>query len=475
MAYLGALLIARKGTNLARLVPSTHSHGLVRNNHYVDQHVAQCAMQLSNKLKKLGNRIATELVQLNANKGDLGTLLKGKIKTKELLSLNLTEKDVDRYLDTLSSKDMGELLNELMGESSKSYVAGAKQGAKDIRQPKLFQQEMSDADKIASKWAAKRAAELISLDGKLSMVRSTKDMLRVDISAAIEEGLTSAQLAEVIQGNYAFSEARAKTIARTELLTAYTNGQLELWKRSGVVESKKWITVPDCCDLCDAMNGEVVELDAQFSNGEDGPPAHPNCRCDILAVEFKEEKAESNLLLLKGDKPGHPFRGNQWTENSNYKDAKGKVVVYHGTKEKVLAKILKDGLKSPDGSDVWVTQDESEAASYATYQKKYNPKVIPVIFKIVVPHGKWKSFTSRAVDKQVAVIEHIPASWIKEYRRVGGKDKGAWQFKGGKPWSVQRSVSVDVVAYVAIGIVEPVGKSIANLSLLKQKQIVVAP
>jgi SPP1 gp7 family putative phage head morphogenesis protein len=74
-------------------------------------------------------------------------------------------------------------------------------------------------------------------------------------------------------------------IARTETAKADVEGNIEAYKQSGVVSGKQWITGAGCCDLCDELDGTIVEIDEDFPNeGGSGPPLHPNCRCDVLPV-----------------------------------------------------------------------------------------------------------------------------------------------------------------------------------------------
>ena len=78
---------------------------------------------------------------------------------------------------------------------------------------------------------------------------------------------------------------RAEMIARTEIIQAETQGQLELWRQqveAGILERntfKEWVVTPDDsnCDACADMDGEKVPLDADFVGAEEGPPLHPNC------------------------------------------------------------------------------------------------------------------------------------------------------------------------------------------------------
>lgn len=81
---------------------------------------------------------------------------------------------------------------------------------------------------------------------------------------------------------------RAMTIARTEIMRANSEGRQEAW-RQGVeggwispAAEKEWIAEDDACDICLPFNGMRVGLSDEFPEGE--PPAHPNCRCDVLLI-----------------------------------------------------------------------------------------------------------------------------------------------------------------------------------------------
>lgn len=82
---------------------------------------------------------------------------------------------------------------------------------------------------------------------------------------------------------------RAISIARTEVIRAANEGQLQLWRKSvreGWLrgdELKQWITTPDerLCPECEALEGEAVPLEQEFSSGDMAPPLHPQCRCTM--------------------------------------------------------------------------------------------------------------------------------------------------------------------------------------------------
>lgn len=123
--------------------------------------------------------------------------------------------------------------------------------------------------------------------------------LRSEISSQIvdgvEEGLGPSDIAHNISNFFdEQSDFRALRIARTEVVAGYQQGNLEGYRQSGIVVSKKWLTagdenVDDDC-LQNEADGEIP-LDAGFSSGDFTPPVHPNCRCDLVPVTGKADKA----------------------------------------------------------------------------------------------------------------------------------------------------------------------------------------
>ena len=146
---------------------------------------------------------------------------------------------------------------------------------------------LDQVNELALAWAEEHAADLVT-----DISDATRDMLLSTVTDAIENGWSAADLATAVADSVGFSDARAETIARTELITAYNQSALDAYKSSGVVDGKSWLSAGD--DLVEEdceMNEEdgVIPLDDDFSSGDDAPPAHPNCRCAIIA-EFLDEE-----------------------------------------------------------------------------------------------------------------------------------------------------------------------------------------
>ncbi len=76
-------------------------------------------------------------------------------------------------------------------------------------------------------------------------------------------------------------------------IRAHGQGQLAAFRQSGVVERKGWSTSEDgdVCEDCTANEDEGdIALEDDFQSGDDAPPAHPNCRCALVAVFPPEEE-----------------------------------------------------------------------------------------------------------------------------------------------------------------------------------------
>jgi hypothetical protein len=153
---------------------------------------------------------------------------------------------------------------------------------------------LEQADPNAVEWASQRAAGLIGkgTQSKYAITETTRAELRDLVTIAVDDGWSSQMLAKEIEDGWVFSASRASTVARTELAAAHVQGNLEGWRQSGVVEKKQSIlgSEHDVDDICDmAAEDGPIGLDETFSNGEDGPPYHPNCVCDLVAITSKED------------------------------------------------------------------------------------------------------------------------------------------------------------------------------------------
>lgn len=163
---------------------------------------------------------------------------------------------------------------------------------------------VNQANEYAIEYARERAAEMVGMkwvDGELipnpnaewQIDEGTREALRGTVATAIEEGWSNDQLADAIGDSYAFSDDRAETIARTETAFADVGGNLQAYEDSGLVAGKEWVYGAGCCEDCEELGGTIVALDEDFpGDAGDGPPLHPNCRCDVIPVIPSETETE---------------------------------------------------------------------------------------------------------------------------------------------------------------------------------------
>ena len=182
-------------------------------------------------------------------------------------------------------------------------TAGAQAATESLAEFLTPAQLLEDAEaNPAAVRAAERAADRMSLSVSEAAARYIADT----VAQGIEEGETVEEMADRIAEQRGISRERAEMIARTESAYAYTEGRLESMKESGVVTGKRWLLSPDACEFCEAAarqyGDKTVPLDTPFytvgttltgvAGGRmkltyrnvDGPPLHPNCRCDVIAV-----------------------------------------------------------------------------------------------------------------------------------------------------------------------------------------------
>jgi len=177
-------------------------------------------------------------------------------------------------------------------------------------------------------WAQSQAGSLIVevMDGQRTMVRDIVSQAQAsglsptEVARQIRNGigLTTTQagwvdnfynrtLAANISGGMSMTDAtrraqsatdryqkqihryRATTIARTEIMRANSEGRQQAWNQGlaggwiSPTAKKEWIAEADACEICAPFNGTRIGIKEQFAIGE--PPAHPNCRCDVLLVD----------------------------------------------------------------------------------------------------------------------------------------------------------------------------------------------
>lgn len=214
------------------------------------------------------------------------------------------ETEAEAISNLLSFESFLGLPKEVSGFLETVFTEGAEDqlGVLEIDDTGIFDLIHEDA----RAYAEDRAAELVGRqwvgdtlvdnpDARWAITDSTRSGLRSLIERAYSEGMSPAQLKKEIKSSYAFSDARAKLIAKTETSKASIQGSLTGWERSGVVSGKSSLLSDDHDhdDECDDNEADgVIALDEDFSSGDDGPPYHPGCNCSLVAELSDESDLE---------------------------------------------------------------------------------------------------------------------------------------------------------------------------------------
>lgn len=130
----------------------------------------------------------------------------------------------------------------------------------------------ADVNAEALRWTKDYVNELVT--GIVSTTRKA-----VDKAKESKDGLTGAELAALLA--FTFSAARADLIGTTEVTRAYAQavriyqGMLSVF---GIQTVRIWETARDerVCSVCGPLDGRPQ---SEWGAFPDGPPAHPNCRC----------------------------------------------------------------------------------------------------------------------------------------------------------------------------------------------------
>jgi SPP1 gp7 family putative phage head morphogenesis protein len=203
---------------------------------------------------------AAESIQAELGKASDTERIAALVASIPLDDLIAAQPDLEEYLRAMYADGGAVALAQVLLETSDDMLALVNQNAVE--------------------YAKQRAATLVT-----SIAESTRDMLRSTVARALEEGWSNDTLAAELSSAYPFSAERAMLIARTETAWADVQGNLTGYKASGVVAKKRWIIAQDeFCDDCRELDGVEVDLDSEFPGGHDGPPLHPNCRCDVVPV-----------------------------------------------------------------------------------------------------------------------------------------------------------------------------------------------
>jgi len=169
------------------------------------------------------------------------------------------------------------------------------------------------AQRLAAEYATQRGSELLKLGGDVNLQALTRSRVNQLVSTAISEGQSINTITKALRKDYAFSPARAETVARTETATAQGQGTKGAALEQGRNE-KRWITAGDEGVESQCLANQAVgwiKIAEQFPTGRDTIPQHPRCRCVVRYRTAEEPQAESVQSTGKVRCPKGHYLGEQ--------------------------------------------------------------------------------------------------------------------------------------------------------------------
>lgn len=124
-----------------------------------------------------------------------------------------------------------------------------------------------------------------------------------DLAQGMADGKSPLEIAKKLNSDISIlTRTRARTIARTEIIHAHAEGQLDSFEELGVDElgvMAEWLVTKDdkLCDECSALSGVVLSVD----EARGLLPRHPNCRCAWVPA-MKDHRQPGQLWGRKAER-----------------------------------------------------------------------------------------------------------------------------------------------------------------------------
>jgi len=122
-----------------------------------------------------------------------------------------------------------------------------------------------------------------------AMAQGTSRILAEGVANGLAPSTIARRMFREVDG---LTKKRALTIARTEVIHAHAEGQLDGFERLGVKEvgvMAEWLTAGDdrVCEQCASLEGRIFTIE----EARNLIPEHPNCRCAWIPTDVTKAKA----------------------------------------------------------------------------------------------------------------------------------------------------------------------------------------
>jgi SPP1 gp7 family putative phage head morphogenesis protein len=217
-------------------------------------------------------------------KETLNTLVESVVKEQE--KRRSWTDDTNYYLETQTTKFILTPSKDVIKRNiRRAYNASKDKARREI--PFELGKDMTPLD-----WESLILLQDINFNRIKDCTDNMRNAITYSCSKGVLEGWGANKIAYEIKnnvdGNPNMGITRCKMIARTEIINAYNQGKMNMYKQAGLTQYE-WLTALDerTCEECTDLDGKVFNI----GNGQI-PPIHPNCRCTTLAVVEKPEEEE---------------------------------------------------------------------------------------------------------------------------------------------------------------------------------------
>ncbi len=172
-----------------------------------------------------------------------------------------------------------------------AYKRGVNRAFIDARKKKLAGMALEGAKSFFLEGSPERLQKVKMLSLRaLELLRGMSLAMGSQLNVILADGLANGQspraIAREMVKKVGLTYSRALTIARTEIIHAHAEGQLDSFQELGVEGvgiMAEWSTAGDdkVCSLCATREGEVLTIE----DARGLIPLHPNCRCAWIPAE----------------------------------------------------------------------------------------------------------------------------------------------------------------------------------------------
>jgi len=357
------------------------------------------------------------------------------------------------------------------------YQKGAGRAFDDTRKPALATGAEPGAFYAGSKEEFLRASfahpesiEKVKLltSRVLTDLKGVNSVMATQMTRVLADGLVQGQnprqiartLNKTVEG---IGRTRSRAIARTEIIRAHAEGQLDSFERLGVTKlgvMVEWSATGDdrMCELCSALDGVVMTL--KETRGL--LPRHTNCRCAYVPANVGEDQSKQKRTKAEVQGAIDDSIKAEMPKGRMVKVGKARVRRYKDSETGRFTVKTKRTLAQQKEKTSWVGADKkiSKVRPKSILELKVTPKPTPKVTKI-----KPRKVVPKKVTPTKPMVPHNPkgkdtleqfrrpdGSWVaarqtlhdsilsRELAKAGAVDKPVSYMMGGGPASGKSSI-----------------------------------